>query len=127
MTQRLPITRKEEDQAGAQKQRTQNRNDKCKSARTSISFFVVYISYHSSMLFRCNNARSEPTIQESMGIHKREYRYTIGTLQYVKPALLTLNWFDTTSSCFFSPVGCSGHEIRKFFHRNSIIGSEMLP
>jgi hypothetical protein len=71
VTERLPITGKEEDESCTQEEGSEYWNNEGKSSRPCISFFWCYIRKHSLVLFLGDDTSREPTIEESMDIHRR--------------------------------------------------------
>jgi hypothetical protein len=71
VTERLPITGKEEDEPGTQEESSEYWNNEGKSSRTRVWFFWFDISEHRGMLLLGDDTSREPTIEESMDIHRR--------------------------------------------------------
>lgn len=70
MSEWFPVTCKEENKSCPKEQSPKNGNNQSKTTRTSISLFCLYISEHDLVLFLCDNLTREPTVEESMDIHR---------------------------------------------------------
>jgi len=69
MTERFPVTRKEENQTCTEQESSKNGNNQRKTPRATISLFIMYISKHDLVLFLRDNLTREPTIEEVVDIH----------------------------------------------------------